>query len=683
MRRVDPTPFEPWMPTAVRHVVEDARRGEGPAVEWLSGDPSGWGQVGEAFGLLRGQPEPLEPEVVGWLVGIAMFEDDLHALPEVMEREGHTAPAAFAVAAFAAGLAAGMPTTKRQWKSVEKLVELAGAVPDALLGALPQGLASSSALDRGVALRLLQQRPDAIDGVRRAAAAEPDRKRAKRLHDALATLAAEPSAPDDGRLARLLDGWATSRAPAVAEALERAGGSVGRPAIQGRSKAELEVAWHAVAAARDPADVHRLLGAPWPGPWKTALERVEALARFPDDPRVALALVDTASRYPSIGSSPLHQALAALVGRICDPRCADGLDRLAMAREEDETVYAQAAAGCRSVVPGAVPAALAADIAATERDQPDLAALWDAVYADPDDAAARLVLADALQSAGDPRGELIALQEAEANGTAPSAVRKRIRALLDAHIDAWTGPIPGVRRASRVFRRGLLTQLEIRGADALAATAEEPVLRGIRRIAIDGWGGEAAAPVLHRMAKLDELVVHTWSLEKLAAEHVFRGVRIVGIAADELPVSAFPDAQWLLASWAAEHGSPPDEVERRVRAAHAAGLGVALVGVRDAHVPDLVRRLAGLPGRTVLELGANDVVLDRRGWRITLDGPVPVVGHVGTRWALEGARRVLLCLAETGHIAAEVVLQGSDASLSALAAVLPGSVSLRTGAFTL
>src|SRR6185436_761449 len=41
---------------------------------------------------------------------------------------------------------------------------------------------------------------------------------------------------------------------------------------------------------------------------------------------------------------------------------------------------------------------------------PEIAALWQAVDARPDDDAALAVLADALQGIGDPRGELIALQ---------------------------------------------------------------------------------------------------------------------------------------------------------------------------------------------------------------------------------------------------------------------------------
>ena len=51
--------------------------------------------------------------------------------------------------------------------------------------------------------------------------------------------------------------------------------------------------------------------------------------------------------------------------------------------------------------------------------------LLDAVYADPESDAARLVLADWLQENGDPRGELISLQLSRAAGTREGRAREK------------------------------------------------------------------------------------------------------------------------------------------------------------------------------------------------------------------------------------------------------------------
>jgi uncharacterized protein (TIGR02996 family) len=88
------------------------------------------------------------------------------------------------------------------------------------------------------------------------------------------------------------------------------------------------------------------------------------------------------------------------------------------------------------------------------------AALFAQIAAAPDDRAAYLVLADALQHAGDPRGELIALQIAleDADGAAALALERRIDELFAEHDRAWTGAIvPEVRpRLVVAWRRGFV-----------------------------------------------------------------------------------------------------------------------------------------------------------------------------------------------------------------------------------
>jgi uncharacterized protein (TIGR02996 family) len=67
--------------------------------------------------------------------------------------------------------------------------------------------------------------------------------------------------------------------------------------------------------------------------------------------------------------------------------------------------------------------------------------LFARVYAAPDAVDVRLVLADALLEAGDPRGELIALQHARRTSTRPDAPTKRERELLKRHAREWLGRI--------------------------------------------------------------------------------------------------------------------------------------------------------------------------------------------------------------------------------------------------
>jgi uncharacterized protein (TIGR02996 family) len=91
---------------------------------------------------------------------------------------------------------------------------------------------------------------------------------------------------------------------------------------------------------------------------------------------------------------------------------------------------------------------------------PEIAALWQAVHARPDDDGALAVLADALQGIGDPRGELLALQLAAGDGGDDAARVERRRVLLASCGAAWLGglaPITG----SASFERGVLRRWQL------------------------------------------------------------------------------------------------------------------------------------------------------------------------------------------------------------------------------
>jgi uncharacterized protein (TIGR02996 family) len=143
-------------------------------------------------------------------------------------------------------------------------------------------------------------------------------------------------------------------------------------------------------------------------------------------------------------------------------------------------------------------------------------ALWREVVADPRDDGARLVLADVLQSLGDPRGELLTLQLL-------GGAADRVDALVHVHQERWIGRHREVALAAQVAR-GMLAKLELSDArnptgeaDPQLATVEELLpgtadanrykayvlaMRGLRRIEV--WDedtlaalAETQSPIAH------------------------------------------------------------------------------------------------------------------------------------------------------------------------------------------
>jgi uncharacterized protein (TIGR02996 family) len=100
--------------------------------------------------------------------------------------------------------------------------------------------------------------------------------------------------------------------------------------------------------------------------------------------------------------------------------------------------------------------------------------LWRQVVATPDDIGARLVLADALIEAGDPRGELIALQcrGADASmlvGESPSEdnAAERVSELIAANWTTWLGDVALlISRQGSTFQNGMLSVVQVGGEHA-------------------------------------------------------------------------------------------------------------------------------------------------------------------------------------------------------------------------
>jgi uncharacterized protein (TIGR02996 family) len=407
--------------------------------------------------------------------------------------------------------------------------------------------------------------------------------------------------------------------------------------VRAASKGELEVAWLAAAAAVDPVDVPRLVGAPWPGQWTVGVERVRVLMRFPPDPRIAAALIVPANSWLDSSAWSIHVEVADALVRHGGVGLVPDLRSLAVGRGRIRgKVYRVAADALeRQAVSEADP-----DLLATARVPLDLPTLWRAVFADPTDLDARRVLADALTEAQDPRGEFIALQlsaAAETGEANPAArvARRRASALLNAHIDVWAGALPGVERGSRVFERGFLVALT--ASMPRASALDIPEWRMVERLTLDCDG--PCDPLLDRMPVLERLAVRgtqpvggPWPSVRTLALGVERDVRGGRVLPDLRP---FPNlALWITATldlrdlqdgWGGWLG----------HARSLGGIGLSIGGSDGDLFGFLVRswRAAAASGAAPRELRlacGRGFGLNADGWILVLDQRSP--GHVDVAW---------------------------------------------------
>ncbi|MGZ3474474.1 MAG: TIGR02996 domain-containing protein [Polyangiales bacterium] len=158
--------------------------------------------------------------------------------------------------------------------------------------------------------------------------------------------------------------------------------------------------------------------------------------------------------------------------------------------------------------------------------------LFAEVYAHPLDDGPRMVLADALQERGDPRGEFIALQ-CQPEKTAESA--RREATLLRKHGAAWIGELePAIRKQGRekvgrpVFRRGFLS------AATVFVSAHEPVAASPAWATLEElwfWAGELLPAMRHVR------VLHHPPEKSLLAEGPEWGVEELHVTIRELEVA--------------------------------------------------------------------------------------------------------------------------------------------------
>lgn len=267
-------------------------------------------------------------------------------------------------------------------------------------------------------------------------------------------------------LATLVDLWREVKWPSLGDAI----GALTNEASKQRapirptgpkSAAEL---WREVDAQRDPLDLPRLLE-PMPKA-TTALqrERITAMQEWPTHPLLSRAIVGWWETFfvtvpveplstllerhadPAVSArltalAPTPRAAAKWVGRHNAPRL------LALVATSTEWKAAPCSEEEASLVDRLAQLAKPAEATAPADD---LAALFSKVHAHPEDDAVRALVADALASRGDPRGEFISLQLLRADAV-PS---KRERQLEDEWRDTWLGRLAPCFRKGVRFSRG-------------------------------------------------------------------------------------------------------------------------------------------------------------------------------------------------------------------------------------
>jgi uncharacterized protein (TIGR02996 family) len=264
-------------------------------------------------------------------------------------------------------------------------------------------------------------------------------------------------------LAALVAAWRERRVPAIGDAAWL---------VDERLRQPVTGDWLAAARAPDPQQLGALaasLVAPKLGETQA---RVEALARWPPDPRSGHALVEMLRALPftSDSSKPAWQAVHDAVRALGDPRVLVHAESLPSTWKVRELIrgwferrWQETVSAVRARFPDGVPAldgdeqALLDDLTARLRTAPATGTgdeLLAAVYAALDSDEPRLIYADWLQERGDARGELIALQ---CQAQITPAQSRRLKQLLDENGRAWLGPLePVIAKTGVVFRRGFL-----------------------------------------------------------------------------------------------------------------------------------------------------------------------------------------------------------------------------------
>jgi uncharacterized protein (TIGR02996 family) len=228
-------------------------------------------------------------------------------------------------------------------------------------------------------------------------------------------------------------------------------------------------------------------------------DRIELIVKRAPDPRIARRFAEAIAQQRLPMSDEVYGPMIQVLAASGDARQIPILER-ALASPKAKTVHARDFFAKR--LPKVIERLRRAGPAPASTPRKAKAAeLLARILAHPDDDEARLVYADALQDAGDPRGEMILLQLRGADA----------QKLIRAHQDEWLGDLARIG-TNAIFRRGFLSSIDLRRssaapkalwercvADPLLATVEElhqgygtatryrafaasPAMRSLRRV---------------------------------------------------------------------------------------------------------------------------------------------------------------------------------------------------------
>ncbi|MBM4782274.1 MAG: TIGR02996 domain-containing protein [Archangiaceae bacterium] len=277
-------------------------------------------------------------------------------------------------------------------------------------------------------------------------------------------------------LQALVAAWVERPLPELAALVERFEAANPPPAFEGDTKAFTKLAKKPTAT-----QVGTLARAIVAGKTAETIERLSALTSCRDDPRVSSALLELIKLVPwtSDGARPVWTKTFELITRIADPRLLELAPKLPaewkfreaqrewMQVQLRRAVEAVTATRARSpVAPLSKPEAKALDQLSAllkpqkkSATQNDAASLLAAIYANPDDDAARLVYADWCLERQDPHGEFITLQFKADKSKAES---KREAELQKKHGATWLGALAKVTLKDVTFRRGFPSKVVAR-----------------------------------------------------------------------------------------------------------------------------------------------------------------------------------------------------------------------------
>lgn len=295
----------------------------------------------------------------------------------------------------------------------------------------------------------------------------------------------------------LCDAWRALPATRVAKLARGFAALEAMDSLPGANQDEREAAWLALAARTDGSvsELQALLATPWSKKPKDASRRLDHLRRLGPNPLTVGALLDldTGERYPSAAG---NRFWAEVYEVLLSWGSVEAAERVPRAPPDSPFGAARFFclfepltvrwAGRWPREPALTPALTALLERLEARLAPRrelLAGLFAAVYAAPDDDSPRLVLADALTEQGDPRGEFLSLQFADAAGELTLGRRERMDRLLAAAGPAWFDGLEREVAPTAIFERGFLSEVR------LATRTPSPALPAWRTVnVIDAAG---------------------------------------------------------------------------------------------------------------------------------------------------------------------------------------------------